>query len=478
MEEHLAAGDEITILNCDSSLQACDANPSMALPHCLACMATRQSAVEMLSSQICSLPLVKSSVLAEMKTFMCPEFRTLDELQAYTWNGLRIGRDVISSLVTATGSPCFDPSKRAGLVRKTMRDFVAVHLSALGYLEEQQFALVYVFNGRFVPAKAWIRACEKTKTDYTTLERLGMPDRVLRIKNGSPHDTLRYGPLINEFWLENRTDPQVLKEAKDFFEERPEGRLTGWHSFVSDQKAGRLPGSWDPEKRNMAIFSSTESEFAGLPEYFKDSPFKDQKKAYADLAAAVKTLDESVHFYLRVHPNSRHEKSRWWEDPALHGPTNLTVIEPGSPVSSYELLGQCEKTIVFMTTMGIEATYWGKPCIILSNAMYRGTGAAYEPKSLHEAADLVIARNQSQKSRESALAYGAFFRCGFPKLPFSEALDHCKLTFKGRRPNAPSEILTSLWNWEHHVSPAPVPSWAKKLWQSWEWFRLRRRLKL
>lgn len=477
IEEHLSAGDKITVLNCDASLEACDANPGRALPHCLVCMGMRQSAVGLLSSPVQALPLVHPDVESRLKSFAYPEFASLKQLREFSWEGVQVGEDVISSLVNATGSPFFDPSQHRELVRLAIQDFAATYLTALHHLKESGFDLVYVFNGRFVPARAWIRACEQTRTDYITQERIGMPDRVLRIRNGSVHETLRYGPLINEFWEKGRNDPDVLREARDFFEERPQGRLTGWHSYIKSQDSSSLPENWDSNKRNIVIYSSTESEFAGVSEYFEGAVFKDQKEAYAKLAAAVGKVTPDIHFYLRVHPNSCQEKIRWWEDPDLQSIRNLTVISPESPVSSYELLARCEKAIVFMTTMGVEATYWGKPCIVLANAMYCGTGAAYEPSTPEELLDLVMASGLTAKPREKALALGAFMRRGLPKLPFSEALDHCKLLFKGSRPDADPEILKSLWNWDHVVSKAGLPSWGKRLWQNWEWHRLHFRLK-
>lgn len=476
IEEHLAAGDEVAVLFCDASLEACDANPKRDLPHCLVCMGMRQSAVELLSSPIRSLPLISPGATARLRSLSLPQFTSLAQLREYDWEGLSVGQDIYASLITATGSAVFCPSKHAGLVRKTIRDFVGGYLTAVEYLEKDGYDLIYVFNGRFASAKAWIRACEKTRTDYMTHERLGMPDRVLQIKNETVHGALKWGPEINDFWLKNRTDPDVLREAHDFFEERPQGRLTGWFSLVSAQDRTSLPETWDAGKRNMVIFSSSMSEFAGLPDYFEGAAFHDQRQAYLDLASSLQDACANIHLFLRVHPNSRHDAFRWWEDAEFGMLENLTVIPPESAISSYELLQRCEKVVVFITTMGIEATFWGKPSIVLSNAMYSGIGAAYEPRSLEEACEMLVA-DLPPKPREAALAYGAFMRRGSAKLPLSDSLDHCTLTFKGHRPNASPEILRSLWNWENIVSKAFVPSPAKALWQQWEWFRLGRTLK-
>lgn len=471
IEEHLEAGDEVYLLECDAKLKACDANSKQSLLKCASCIGSRQSAVNLLSKKIQKLPIVKKSV---SKSFsgLNYQFNTHDELLNFQFQGIEVGNNIFSSLVSATGSPSFNPRKHESLVNKSIKDYLAVYHSAIDYLKIYRFDLVYLFNGRFIAPRAWLRACEVTKTDYISHERLGMPNQVFKIKNGSVHNTLQYRDLIKVFWNRNSSNEEIRNEAIDFFEERPRGKLTGWFSFVSDQKVNSLPVNWEAQKRNIVFFASTESEFVGLPEYFTNAPFQDQKLAYLEIAKIFQKKYPDFHFYLRIHPNSRIEKDHWWEDPELHSSSNLTIIGPLSPLSSYQLLMKCEKTIAFISTIGIEATYWGKPSIILSNAMYKGIGAVYEPQNINELVNCLLNDNLQPKSKDAALAYGAFIRCGAEKLKHSQALDHCKLTFKKIRPNAHEKVLKALWRYENHIYKWPVPNFLKRIWQNFEWFRL------
>ena len=151
----------------------------------------------------------------------------------------------------------------------------------------------------------------------------------------------------------------------------------------------------------------------------------------------------------------------------------MTILGPLSPVSSYQLLLNCEKSVTFMSTIGVEATYWGKPSIILSNALYKGIGAVYEPKNIKELVGYIKFLGLQVKQKESALAYGAFIRCAAEKLNYSDSLDHCTLTFKGKRPNAHKKVLTSLWRFEYHMNRFRMPIFLKKTYQLIEWYRLR-----
>lgn len=472
IEEHLLAGDKVELLACDGSLHVCDANPQYELSNCLVCMNLRKNTVSMLSSAVKNWPLVSKDSQKKVKKTKVPIFQSIDQLKSFTCFGAPVGLDVISSIITALGDHDFNPIKHANRVKKTIIDYLGVYLTAKDYLENEKYSLVYIFNGRFAPSKAWIRACEELGTDYFTLERLVIPDRVLKIKNGAFHDLASYASRINEFWSKHQNNADILNEAVNFFEERPKGLLTGWYSFVAGQEKSRLPEGWNPKKRNMAIFSSTESEFAGIPEVLNGALYADQKECYLRIAELLHRKNPTIHLHLRIHPNSKNEKRRWWEDQEFKQLSNLTVIPPKSPVSSYELLRSCEKTVVFMTTMGIEATYWGKPSILLSNSMYKGIGAVYEPSTEEEALQLILEDDLKAKPREATLAYSAFLRMGDPKLPYSDALDHCTLTFKGERPNASKEVLHSLWKWNNYINKPWIPNMLKRIWERHEFKKM------
>lgn len=435
-------------------------------------MSIRESGLSMLSKKIFTLDMIPAMQLKKKFDYSHLKFQNRQDLHDFQINGLPVGADIYSSLITFIGDIGFNPASHSELINKIIKDYMLSYETAKKYLDDYKFNLVYIFNGRFTSSKAWLRACGECNVEFVTHDRVGMPDRVLKIKKGTVHNPLQYPKLINNFWDKHKNNQIIVKEAEDFFEERPQGKLTGWFSFVRNQKNKNLPANWDYNKHNVVIFASTEGEFAGLPETFINAPFKNQKEAYISILKEVEKIDSEIHFFLRIHPNSFSEKEKWWEDQIYSTLKNLTIIKPDSEVSSYELLYQSNKIMVFGSTIGVEATYWGKPSIILSNAMYRNTGAAYEPGNLEEVIEILLNKNLPSLPREAALAYGAFIRCGVPKLPYSEALDHCTLTFKGKRPNASKAVLNSLWKWENYINKPWVPTVIKKYWEKCEFRRL------
>jgi hypothetical protein len=128
----------------------------------------------------------------------------------------------------------------------------------------------------------------------------------------------------------------------------------------------------------------------------------------------------------------------------------VTIIPPGSDISTYSLLRKCEKVLTFGSSAGIEATYWGKPSILAGITFYRELGATYNPDT-HEELIQLLRANLAPKSRESALMYGYYMKTfGRPFRHFQAEGIH-KGRFKGKtiekydRPVTKQILLEVYW---------------------------------
>ena len=86
----------------------------------------------------------------------------------------------------------------------------------------------------------------------------------------------------------------------------------------------------------------------------------------------------------------------------------LTVIPAESPISTYALLGACDKVLTFGSSVGIEAVYWGKPSVLAGLSFYRDLGGVYRPGTHGELMELLRA-DLEPAGVESALMFGHFF---------------------------------------------------------------------
>ncbi|HSI85356.1 MAG: hypothetical protein ACAI35_21485 [Candidatus Methylacidiphilales bacterium] len=460
MQKHLDLGDEITIAGCNAALRTCECNKAGQLHHCLRCIGLRQDGLSLLKGNYKTIQWPEEAPVLphDLKT----TFRNSHELRNYKYKDYDMGAALFASLVETTRDVDVNPAEHPKVMKALLHDAYKAYSFAEKELAENHYDVVYVFNGKYATARPWLYHSQKRGVTYRTHERTSGLHTYYVFENTMPHEPTQYAGLIREYWKEHHQDPHIRAEAIEFFEERPKGLLTGWTSFTKDQQAELLPAGWCETKRNIAVFASSEGEFNGLPGIFLPRIFSTQIEGLLRIARDMLSTPE-FHLYVRIHPNSLNEKRKWWEDAELVQLSNITIVAPDSKVSSYALLKAAEKTMVFSSTMGIEATYYGKPCILANECYYRGMDAVYEPETPQEIVQLLKSDLQP-KDKEKAIAYGAYWRCGGHPLRYSEAVNYYTLSFRGKLINARPEV----YDWYNKCQARPAAGTLYKIWQDWQ----------
>jgi capsule polysaccharide export protein KpsC/LpsZ len=119
--------------------------------------------------------------------------------------------------------------------------------------------------------------------------------------------------------------------------------------------------------------------------------------------------DENIHFYLRVHPNlstvhyNYHKRIYNFEKKYR----NVTVISSSSTISTYSLIDNAKKVIVFGSSTGAEACYSGKPVILLGGSFYYYLDITHIPENTESLLHL-ITNNINPKPKLEAIKYGYY----------------------------------------------------------------------
>ena len=460
MEECIHRGDEVYYFSCDAAFKSCECNREHDLYHCLRCMGMRQAGIGLLSTPVKAITLPSSARMSRRASKIQKQLHSLEDLKMLKIENFDLGMAVYSSLVDQSKSTEPDISEWSAKIHSLLSDALTAYETTLNTLKEEGINLVYVFNGRYAIARAIVRACQKQGVDFYTHERKSDLNKIQLYKNTLPHDPRPYSKLVDDFWEANKGMPEVRRNGVDFFEERPKRQLTGWYSMVSGQTQGKLPASWNLEKRNMTIFGSSEGEFVALQDLYEGALFTSQREGYKELLSGCLIKCPDVMFYLRLHPNSKNEKVCWWKDPALLSLKNLEIIEPEDDICSYTLMNASEKILGIGSSICLEATYWGKPSLLLGLTFYSGIDAVYECHSIEEAYELIAQKDLSPKPSENAVKFGAYMRCAGITLPYSQPVNFYTLTFKGKVLEARQEVHEWLGECE---SRKPVTGWKKWL---------------
>ena len=429
---HLDKGDEVTILGCDFSFPSCDLNVLHKKKVCFRCVGRRKTGMKTIEPSVAIKPIYnlsrkdKEEVMEVQKKF----HQDMD-LKELFFGEFDIGYGVLSSLISSRRDPTPDlkDEKISKMARNLLLAAASTYLSMKNYLSEQKYDRVYVFNGRFAIMRAILRACQHSDVDCYCHERGSTLDKYALFKNRLPHDRELFRKNMIQTW-NDAEDQERVTIGSEFFTERRGGIEQNWFSFTKDQTQGHIPSNWDESKRNVVIFNHSEDEKAAIGKQWENPIYPTQNLGIRKILSEF-SGDSDWHFYLRVHPNLKGVDNEQMREIASLDIPNLTVIPADNPISSYALLDVAEKAVVFASTMGIEATYWGVPSILLGKAYYGGMNAVYEPESHTEGIEMIRAHLEP-KQQIGALKYGYYKKTFGEKFKYYKASGLFEGKFKGQ----------------------------------------------
>lgn len=343
-------------------------------------------------------------------------YESIDDIKALEFKGIKIGYGALSSYISFTRNlePDFDEEFR--------RFFNALLVNQMHLTEEvlklnklHNFNKFIFFNGRTADTRPLYDLSVSLNIPFISLELIKKSDTeyyVNEFYNCLPHDIDFHHQRMLKTWENSALPIEKRKEAgAQFFKNRRSGILARDRKvYTSQQVENQLPEGWNNTKRNIAIFNSSEDEFAAIGDIFeKLAFFTSQEEGLKKILEAFKGSDEFV-FYFRIHPNLSQVKysyhTRLYKLQEIY--PNLRIIGPMDSVSTYALIDATEKILVFGSSTGVEASYWGKPTILLAGSFYYHLDATYKPRTFEELISLIRNLNLPPKENSEAIKYGFY----------------------------------------------------------------------
>jgi hypothetical protein len=339
-------------------------------------------------------------------TRMISTCESIDDVRALSYRDFHdIGWSAISSVVTAAKNSRLEIDRSRALLRDYCQAAIMVYEKTISLLEDTQASEVLVFNGRFATTRAALRAAQAMGVPWRIHERGGDKSR-FRLSDHLPHDLDRVQEQIRAEWR-----PGHAEAGHEFFRARRARMEQGWHSFTKGQEHGRLPaqmqeGDW------VSFFTSSEDEMASIGDALTNRRFPTQGAAIATLAAAVAQVP-GLRLCVRVHPHlalKSSQEKRSWREFQLPG---VLVLGPADPTDTYALIERSHVVATYGSSVGIEATYWGRPSLLFARSYYDRLGVATQAESLEQVQSFL--REPVTLPQSATLACGAYFsRLGEP----------------------------------------------------------------
>jgi hypothetical protein len=410
MENHIQKGDSIIHLVCNSESLPCDQNMQYNLDICLDCINRRKYGRALLSSNK-KIREININFIYEKQNFV-NKIMTIDEIKELRYKNFDVGYGVVSSLISVFKESNLSVADNLKLINDMFDNSIGLYIWFLKFLAKEKPDIMYVFNGRFAYCRAVFRACQQMKINCILHERGSSIKKYALFDNVLPHDVKFLESQMKMKWKDSLVSlEQKRKTGATFYTERMQGVEQSWYSFIKDQDTQKLPLSWNKSSRNIVIFNSSEDEFVAIGDEWKNKMYENQLEGIKKILKSLKQNKiENTNLYLRIHPNLRNKDVEFVNNLIALDSEDFEVIKPDSEISSYKMLLECDLVLSFGSTIGIEATYWGKPSILLGPSFYRNLNAAYTPVTHDDAIRLILQPKLAPANKDNALMYGYYLK--------------------------------------------------------------------
>lgn len=407
-------GHVVNMVYCDDKFtNQCCSNLTANQAICKVCMFYKKNLFQSLPKNVNYIPL-SAYKTALQNEYQLPTISNVEELKRATYKGVKIGYAAFSTYLTLSRNlnPLFDTSF-TDYISKTMRICCQYTDVVEEIIKTTQPDVIGCFNSRILYARPIVDLAERMGIKHISYETsYNLKGEHVKVEfQTTPHNVEENTQIINNLWTSDFLPVEKKKEiATSFFYKRRNSIPSGDKLYVKDQVLGMLPPTWDNSKHNILILNSSEDEYASLGDEFENkSLFPSQLEGIKHLIATFRD-HPNLHFYLRVHPNLKNITYQYhlklYE--LFNEVNNFTIINPHSPISTYSLIDNCDKVIVFGSTTGPEAVFWQKPTILLSFCVYSLLDICYVPKDTTELHALIENTHLPAKPIDNALKYGYY----------------------------------------------------------------------
>ena len=409
-QRHLDLGDNVELVLCDAELPSCQLNPTHEPVRCAQCVSRNHQGAAQLSARVPVRGLL-TLLTADDHDALGRLPRTFSDtagLRRFRFETFDAGLATLSSLIDFVRSPQPDIKRHAELIHGLLHGAVLSYLAMKRILSAQLYDRVYIYNGRWSMVRSAVRACEAAGVPYYTHERGSDCKKFALYRDVLPHDKPDFKRQVQLASAVLESQPEASAIAEQFFHERRQRVEKNWFSYTKAQEQGRVPVDWSRPVRRIIFFTSSEFEYAAIGEGTSGRIYPSQQQGTRRIAQHLARHDPGAHLWVRVHPNdSGPQTSQLWTDIAS-ALTNVTVVLPDEKIDSYAMLEGADLILTFGSTVGLEATFWGRPAVCADHSFYDGHDAHYEAQDEAELFRLITTRSLPPKPRAHALRFGYY----------------------------------------------------------------------
>lgn len=406
----LGRGNDVYWLQCEGDLASCPANAEHSLLACAECK-VRSSLVrrDFLDESIHYETLRLAHVPVDLGQVSSVQF-----LRDFCFDDAPLGELVLSQLVDNVKDTIIPDSVVENEGRRLLQNAVNLYEASLNFIRDREIDEVYAWNGRRPSDGPVLWAAKKMGIDYYAHITGGSRTSLLVLPATKIHDRKVVSEFRDHLLSKAKVElgaATVSAQGEDYFARNRNGTLdtVGYKHF----RTSTHPSSSESRKTSYVYFSNSPFE-RGFMSDWADG-FIDARDQF-DLLTKLHSLlpkDARMQFTVRWHPNIRNagQGIRTVLTKCVESTPDFYHVMPESNLDSHSLLLEADAVVSNGSTMGIEATLFGKPSILVGVAGYSGTDGVYEVDSVAELSKLLespLVPKLAEKAREYGWYLGHF----------------------------------------------------------------------
>jgi hypothetical protein len=460
----LNQSEEVILLDCQEDFRFCLVNPFLLPEKCSACRNDRAKYDEVIQTVSESRKINTSRIpfldLNEAEKKIINEYCQKDfpdkkSLENTFFEDFEVGLGVSCSLIYHLQDPSPSMSAHKKLISLMMYDALMTYFSLKRQIARHNPQKMYIFNGRFAVTRAALRAAQSAGLEVFCYDDVSYKEKRFGLSPGGAIQSLDFHKQnLQTYKHQHASNVENRTAATNWYEER----FKRGSDYTKTHKLGLVPAGWlNSKKLKLSLFISSEDEIETFPEY-RMAGYRNQLDFLSQMFTHRGLMDR-ITLCIRTHPNLRTMKNEQTQGLIELERKNPEVlfIRPGDPVSSYELIEKSDAVLTYTSTVGIEAAYVGKPCIVFGVALYEDLPAILKITSVEELYQTILRigtgwRPDPAQLKESALVFsGSFIRTnGLPMMYY-----HKEGADRGFFKNSEGKIVA--------VAPSIIPSLSTKI---------------
>lgn len=426
IEKHLLGFSRKVLLKCDASFDSCYFNPLHNMLACALCKKRTRDFIEtpFKFDKVYTIENAEKSLELNFE-----EFKDVYGLMNYSYKGIDIGRGIGSSMISIKRDVDLDINHYKNYIIKLLEQAAKLVDQIDLIVKREKVTDVLLFNGRFFEQYPILAYCKKRGLNYYTHEKGANFKNYQFIKNNTVHSLIYRKQQLDEVWESFEGDPVIT--AQKWYEDKKSGNIKTEANFTGEQKASLLPDGFDKGKHNIVIFNSSEDEYKSIKEWQHDL-FTDQVDIITRVCQGL-IVDKEIKLYLRFHPNMKGLADKQLSALRTQNLTNLTIIIPESPVSSYKLMLEADKVLSFGSRTSIEAAYWGIPSVIYGKSFYQSLASLYNPLDFKALIETLLNKRLKPKKGKDLLQAALFLQERGFNLTYADIKSKNEVYYKGEK---------------------------------------------